>query len=854
MAAIGCGLDARMHRCHPTPARRHRHAEARAVLPTPHHAIQPHAMLARSPNLRRAALILVLVLIAAVGAAWLVLRASLPRLDGELHGSGLRLPTRLERDALGTVTIHAGSRTDAAWTLGFVHAQERWFGMDLARRSAAGELAELFGAVAVPADRRARAHRMRQRLREACANLPERQRALIDAYRDGVNAGLDDLAVRPFEYLLLRARPAPWRSEDTLLVVAAMAFTLNDADNRRELALAQLHATLPEAAYRVLTAAGGPRDAPLLGTALPAPALPNPAQFDLRTPGGAAPAAPVPPRAVAASAPALPDDAREHPGDGLVPGSNSFAVAGTLTGAGALVANDMHLKLRVPNIWFRARLVYPDPADAARTVDVSGASLPGAPAIVVGSNGAIAWGFTNSEIDALDWVRIQRDPHDPGRYRTPQGWDSVRKHEEVIKVARGPDEHLQVEETRWGPILAQDADGTPLALAWSAHQPGGIDVGIGRLETAGSIAAALAIAHDSGLPAQNLVVGDRDGHIAWTIAGRIPARSGDYDPQLPADWSAPGTGWHGWLADAAYPAVIDPAEGRLWTANQRTVAPPLLALLGDAGYDLGARAGQIRDGLRAREHFTPEDMLAIQLDDRALFLQHWKDLLDHTLAQAPTTPLHASLQRALGDWNGHAATQVVSYRLVRAWRAALVDRVLDAWFAPARARFPDFTPPRLLQAEYLAWSLLQQRPAHLLPPGFNNWDELLVATLDQVGTELQSQPGGIAARSWGERNSARIAHPISRAVPAFVARWLDMPPDPLPGDSNMPRVQSADFGASERFAVMPGREAQGYFMMPGGQGGHPLSPWYGAGHADWVRGTPTPFLPGPTQHVLRFSP
>ncbi|MBC6943791.1 MAG: hypothetical protein DWB45_13890, partial [Xanthomonadales bacterium] len=140
-------------------------------------------MLARSPNLRRAALILVLVLIAAVGAAWLVLRASLPRLDGELHGSGLRLPTRLERDALGTVTIHAGSRTDAAWTLGFVHAQERWFGMDLARRSAAGELAELFGAVAVPADRRARAHRMRQRLREACANLPERQRALIDAYK-----------------------------------------------------------------------------------------------------------------------------------------------------------------------------------------------------------------------------------------------------------------------------------------------------------------------------------------------------------------------------------------------------------------------------------------------------------------------------------------------------------------------------------------------------------------------------------------------------------------------------------------------------------------------------------------------
>ncbi|MCW5578478.1 MAG: penicillin acylase family protein [Dokdonella sp.] len=799
-------------------------------------------------TLRRSAIFLLLVALAALAAAWLALRASLPRADGLRSGSGVAAAVRVERDALGTVTIRAGSRPDAAWALGYVHAQERWFGMDLARRSAAGELAELFGPLALPADRRARAHRMRASLQAAFAALPVQQRALIEAYRDGVNAGLADLSARPFEYFLLRATPSPWRSEDTLLVVAAMAFTLNDAQNRRELALAQLHASLPAAAYAFLTATGGPWDAPLTGAALARPPAPTEAQFDLH----ALPATP-PPTTTGATVAALVADGHGPVGE-LVPGSNSFAVAGSLTGAGALVANDMHLSLRVPNIWFRARLSYPDPANPALMIDANGATLPGAPAIVVGSNGTIAWGFTNSEIDAVDWVRVQRDPADAGRYRTATGWQALRVHDEVIKVARSSDEHLRVEETHWGPILATDVDGTPLALAWSAQQPGGIDVGIGRMETARSLDAALAIAHDSGMPAQNLLVGDRDGHIAWTIAGRIPQRRGGYDPQLPADWSQADTGWDGWLAGHDYPVLRDPADDRIWTANQRIVAAPELAVLGDAGYDLGARAGQIRDDLRARERFAPRDLLAIQLDDRALFLERWKDLLQVTLAAAPTTPLRDSMRRALGDWDGRADTASVAYRLVCAWRNAVIERLLDAWYAPARARFADFTAPRLPQGEYLAWTLLHERPPHLLPSSAADWDAVLLAAGDQVGAELARQPGGIAASNWGERNTARIDHPISRVLPAFIARWLDMPHEPLPGDANMPRVQAPDFGASERFAVMPGDEAHGYFMMPGGQGGHPLSPWYGAGHEDWVHGRPTPFLPGPTRHVLELTP
>ncbi len=787
-------------------------------------------------RLLRIAVTLVLLLLACVVfAGWFTLRASLPRYDGEVASHGIAQPVSVERDALGTATIRASTRTDAAWTLGYVHAQERYFEMDLFRRSAAGELAELFGSAAVPIDRRARAHRMRARMQHAYETLPPAQRALADAYRDGVNAGLGDLSARPFEYLLLRTKPAPWRSEDALLVEAAMAFTLNDAENARELAFSRVHAALPASAYRFLAAHGGEWDAPLFGIDLAWPAPPSIAELDLHAPS---------------AAPSNDGDAKRND----IPGSNGFAVDGTLTGGGALVANDMHLDLRVPNLWFRTRLVYADPDDASRTIDVTGASLPGAPAIVVGSNGDIAWGFTNSYIDTTDWVRVQRDPSDATRYRADGRWEPIATFDETIKVAGKPEEHLSVEETRWGPILAKDVDGTPLALAWTAQQPGGLDLGIGRMELARSLDDAVAIARSSGMPPQNLVSGDRAGRIAWTIAGRIPKRVGGFDPELPADWSQEGTGWNGWLDANDYPGLADPADHRIWTANQRIVDAAMLDVIGDAGYDIGARAKQIRDGLLARERFAPADLLAVQLDDRALFLERWKALLATTLDHAPASPLHDAMKHALADWNGRASVDSVSYRLVRAWRNEVVDGVLGAFWSAVRAKFPDFTPPKLAQSEYVAWTLLRDRPEHLAPHDARDWDAFLLAAVDRVGAKLDAQPGGITARTWGERNTAHIAHPISRALPAFVARWLDMPYEPLPGDSNMPRVQSPDFGASERFAVTPGDEAHGYFMMPGGQSGHPLSPYYGAGHADWAKGMPTPFLPGTAEHTLRFSP
>ena len=778
------------------------------------------------------ALLVVLILLV---AGWWMLQGSMPQYEGRIGNAALREPVDVERDALGSVTVRAGNREDAAWALGYVHAQERYFEMDLLRRRAAGELAELFGDAALPADRKARAHRMRARMQRAFAALDRDGRTTIEVYRDGVNAGLAALGTRPFPYLLTGTAPTRWEAADTLLVVAAMAFTLNDSHNARELAFARMHAALPGGAWAFLTAPGGGWDAPMAGAALKWPDPPLATELDLR-----------------ALDPSLLRDRAD--GDDGVRGSNAFAVAGPLAGGRALVADDMHLDLRAPNLWFRTRLLYPDPRAAQRMVDVSGASLPGAPAIVVGSNREVAWAFTNAYADVTDWVRVTRDPHDASRYRTADGWQAFERHREVIRVKGEADVVLEVEDTRWGPMLGEDADGTPLALAWSAHAAGAINIELARLELARNVDEAVAIAQASGIPPQNFIAGDRFGAVAWTIAGRIPRRTGGHDPRLPADWSQPGTGWSGWLAPNEIPQIANPPSQRLWSGNQRVVEGAALARLGDAGYDLGARAMQIRDGLREREQFSPADMLAIQLDDRALLLQRWKDLLGHELDRMPPSALNDAMKAALGDWQARASVDSVSYRLVRAWRKEVIDRVLDGFAAQVRLTHADFSMPKLSQAEHAVWSLLLQRPAHLLPPGEQDWNTFLADCARRVGERLDAQAGGIAVRTWGERNTAHIAHPVSRALPAFVARWIDMPRDGLPGDNNMPRVQGPSFGASQRFAVAPGDEENGYFMMPGGQSGHPLSPYYASGHADWAAGRPTPFLPGPPQHTLRFEP
>ncbi|HWU77191.1 MAG TPA: penicillin acylase family protein [Rhodanobacter sp.] len=792
--------------------------------------------------LRAFLLTLSALLLVAFLAAWWLLAGSRAVLDGTRTLPGLSASVSIHRDALGTVTIDGKNRSDISYALGYVHAQERFFEMDLMRHMSAGELSALVGPAALKVDLDHRRHRLRAVAEAAYAQMPPEQKHELDRYRDGVNAGLADLRVRPWEYLLLGSKPQPWRSEDSALVIATMYLDLNsDGRNERELRIAQMRAVLPDAVTDLLLAPDPDWEAPLTGALSRSPVIPTADVFDLRK----SKPAEIAHNLTAALAPAL---------DAPRPGSNSFAVGGALTDTGAaMLANDMHLGLGTPNIWFRTRLRYPDATAPHGERDVNGVSLPGTPAMIIGSNGQIAWGFTNSYGDWLDWVRVQRDPADPARYKVPEGWAKIETHDEHIQVKGQPDTILKVEDTRWGPIMGKDADGTPLALAWIAQQPRAYNVELMRLEQAPDVAAALALAPQLGMPPQNLLVADSAGQIGWSIAGNsIPLRAG-INPLLPSDWSSAGSGWQGWATPAQWPRIEQPADPRLWTANNRTVGGAALALLGNGGHDLGARAQQIRNDLHAHARFSTGNMLDVQLDDRAVFLTHWQRLLQETLAHSKDPSLQ-QLRQLTAHWQRRAAIDSVDYRLVRAFRSQVTEDVLAPFAARVQQRYPDFSWPGQNSAEAAVWMLVRRQPMSLLDPKYPDWHSLLTAAAKKVVDELGRQPGGLAARSWGERNRSAINHALSPALPPWLAQYIDMPDQPLPGDNNMPRVAAPGFGASERMDVSPGHEAQGVLEMPGGQSDHPLSPFFGAGHEDWVHGRPTPLLPGATRYTLTLKP
>ncbi|MBB6258196.1 penicillin amidase [Xanthomonas arboricola] len=795
--------------------------------------------------LGRLLLAIVVLVVAALLAVYLLMRGSLPQLAGNSALQGLAAPVSVQRDQRGVVTIDAASQVDAMRALGYVHAQERYFEMDLMRRAPAGELSELFGAAALDLDKRNRVHRLRARVHASLDVAAGSQRAALQAYTEGVNAGLAALRVRPWPYLLLRQTPRAWTLDDSILTGMAMYADLQDNDNQTELAAARIRAVVPAALAALLDHQGSSWDAPLFGPAHGDAVLPDATTLDLRRlPHAAATAGAEPP----------------------TPGSNNFAVDGSLTSDGrAIVADDMHLGLRAPNIWFRARLRYPDASAPDGKVDVTGFTLPGLPAVVVGSNGHVAWAFTNSYIDTADFARIA--PATPGH---PQ---ALTTHVETIRVAGAAPVRFAVRESAWGPVLHDNADGSLLALRWAAQLPGAIRLDFAQMSTAADVQAAFAVADRSGIPAQNLLLADRSGRIAWRLIGARPVRNAGCDPSGIAELAssaqgadaapptatatpapAPG-GCLPWpvRSDAA-PALIDPPSHRLWTANSRVVDAQQLATLGSAGYDLGARAQQIRDDLFARQRFNELDLLAIQLDDRAVLLTRWWQLL-RSVVEHSKDPALQQIEATTRQWDGHASTRSASYRIVRGFRGMTIDAVEAGLLAPAKAALgKDFLPPRRAQLEGIVWPLLQQRPANLLPPAYANWDQLLAEAARKAQTDLAAQDGALSERTWGERNTAAICHPIARALPALAKRWLCMPPDQLPGDRDMPRVQGPAFGASERMVVSPGHEQDGIVHMPGGQSGHPLSLFWGAGHDDWVHGRPTPFLPTATRYTLQLQP
>lgn len=798
--------------------------------------------LKRRRVIRRVLLLVIAVVLLGAGGLYFSLKGSLPVLEGRHSLPGLAGAVTVERDANGVPTVRGANRLDVARATGFLHGQERFFQMDLMRRRAAGELSAIIGPATVELDSDVRVHRFRDVARRAVTRADAREKALLDAYVAGVNAGLDALRVRPYEYLLLRVKPEPWKAEDSVLCVLSMFLTLNEAKGEKESALAVMRDALPPAVFEFLAPRGTlDWDAPIDGGPIAGAGIPGPDILDVRA---------NPALVKAATNFESPD--RFLPEDNLpFIGSNNWAVDGAHSTTGnAMVADDMHLEIAVPNIWYRLRLVFKDAGGQERSV--TGVSLPGAAGIVAGSNGSVAWGFTNTQADWNDLVIVEPGAR-PGTYLTPEGPKEFEKFQETIQVKGAPARNLEVTTTIWGPIIDRDHNNAFRAYQWTAHDPDAVNLKLLDIETAGTLEEAIEIAHQAGAPPQNAMIADRTGRIAWTVAGRIPKREG-FEGRLPVTRTDPARRWNGWVASADVPKVVDPAAGRLWTANARVVSGPMLAIMGEGNYPLGARAKQIRDDLFAKERFSAADLMDIQLDNRAVFLDRWQKLALASLDDAAVArdPKLKEAKGFIEAWGARASADSVGYRIVRAFRLAVLDRAMAPLLAPVLKLDPKFRYSRIWQSEGPLWALVTERPMHLLDSKYADWNALLIDSMQSVIADLTKDGRKLSERTWGERNAAKIQHPLSKAVPAL-SRFLDMKNDPLPGDDHMPRVHSPTNGASERFVVSPGHEDQGYFHMPTGQSSHPLSPYFGAGHEAWLKGEKTPFLPGPARYTLTLE-
>jgi penicillin amidase len=757
---------------------------------------------------------------------------SLPIMDGEAKLPGLSARTEVEADEFGIPSVRTGTREDAFRVLGYLHARDRLFQMDLMRRKTAGRLAEIFGDKALTLDKRQRTYQFSRAAEGAVNQMPADQRKVLQAYTDGVNAFISRAKEMPFEFRVLAYRPDPWRLEDSMLVALGMFQTLNGYD-KDERTLTLMDRFLPPEVTAFLTPDTDPYATVLLGgeesrrptRSVPVKSITNLIEEAKGQTFGSV---------IEPEAPSI--------------GSNNWAVGGTKTTDGrAIVANDMHLGLAVPNIWYRARLFYGD-------VDLSGVSLPGVPLVVVGSNRHVAWGFTNVDADLLDLVRIELDPADPDRYRTPDGWQRFEIRTESIAVKGGNAETVELKSTVWGPVSPDPLLGQPVAIRWIALDPRAVNLGLLEMDRAKTLNAAMAVMNRAGAPPQNVVLADEAGRIAWTYMGFFPKRVG-FDGSVSVSWADGGARWDGFIPPDELPRVVDPAEGFLATANNRTLGKNYPYVIGH-NFSYSYRAHRISERLREMSRVSEQDMLALQLDTVSEFYEFYRHLALSVLSEEIQDPVLVDAKRAIEHWNGRLDAESVGIALLVEWRKNLAKSVFAPLVSRCAAADPSFAYAWREQETPLRMLLAEQAPETLPDRQYADWRGFLAETLRRSAHEIKQRNGAdrLEHLAWGQINRVHLSHPLSQAF--ALAGWiLDMPEEPASGcGSFCIRVLFDGHGASERMAVSPDHPEDGILHMPGGQSGHPFSVHYRDQQEAWFKGIALPFLPGAAKHHLTLIP
>ena len=760
---------------------------------------------------------------------------SLPPQEGQFTVPGLQNPVEVELDQYGIPTIRASHREDAYQALGYLHARDRLFQMDLLRRKMAGRLAEILGEKAVASDRQQRLYGFDRVARAAVEQLPPSEQAVLLAYTAGVNTAIQQAREFPPEFRFLRVRPEPWTPADSLMVGASMFQMLSDSESEERM-LTVMQTCLKPDLIDFLTPDGDDYSANLVGgTASRRPPKPLPVQSLLRVLQAHQPAANAPAARVVADDTAL--------------GSNSWAIAGSKTADGrAIIANDMHLPLTVPIIWYRAKLQYGERL-------LAGLSLPGLPLIVAGGNGHVAWGYTNLNADVEDLILLQINPQNPNQYRTPQGWEDFSVHTESLTVRDAAPVPLERRETRWGPVLDRPLLGHPVAVRWTALDPAAINLDLLEMDGVTSVNTAIQVMKRFGAPPQNVVLADQDGHIAWTLTGKIPDRRG-MDGSISVDWAHPDHGWSGYARPERLPHVVDPTAGYLVTANQRQIGSDFPLVVGH-NFAHAYRAYRIGQRLAEKPVLDEQAMLDIQLDTRSEFYEFYRNLALEVLreAAAERVPEASRWIEALRAWDGQMRPDSRGLPLLVAWRSALAQRLFSPLVKHCELKDAGFGY-QWREMETPLRRLIQTGNADLARAyGVNSWHDLLLDTLISTARDVQQrfsdQP--IDQLTWASVNTVTLQHPFSRQLP-WVGLLLDMPPTPGACNANCIKVLHERNGASERLVLSPNHPESAILEMPAGQSGHPFSPHFSDQQTNWDAGIFQAFEPGPAKHIVRLVP
>ncbi len=761
------------------------------------------------------------------GAGFLWLRTSLPQVDGDIAVPGLAGAVRIARDDRGIVTIEAASMADAAFALGFVHAQDRLFQMDAMRRLGAGRLSEVLGTVTIEVDRLMRTLGLyAQAEAQVAAASPELRRAL-DAYASGVNAFLTTRrGALPLEFQLLNYAPEPWVPADSLVWGRIMALQLsgNYAEERLDL---ELEKALPPELFRLL-----------LPEAQAAAGLPA---------GWFGP---------------------------LAAASNNWVVGAAKSASGRpLLANDPHLGLGAPSIWYLARIATPQR-------NLVGVTSPGMPLVIIGANDHLAWGFTTTQSDTQDLFEERLATGSADRYETPDGPQPFATEAATIRVKGAPDLHVTIRRTRHGPVISDlDADAptdgatdgaTParpiLALAWTALAPDDrTPDALMAMNLADSAAAFETALRDFHAPQQNVVYADAAGTIGFVAAGRVPLRRAIYRGSLlPAPGWSGAYDWIGTLPFAALPQGHGEGQGWLATANNKVTPEGYRPFI--AAYWPGdERFQRIRAMLTARDKFTAGDFERMQQDTLS---QPLKDLVQDWLpAIGDAEP---EIRAMLAAWDGRMDRNRVEPLIATLWLDRTARRLLGDDF-PAPGRGDAGRAPGVTLDSWWLWQVDRLRAVMQDARFCDARATSEVESCDwQIGTafadtlkELRAGYGADRAGwLWGRSHRAHMANPVLRQVP-LLGTWLD--PD-LPADGDFFTVNRGaaagrpgvlEFpdvhGPSMRMVVDLAQPMAAAFTLAGGQSGNPLSPHYADGLMDWRDGRYRTIVQ-PAQHTLILKP